>query len=929
MSERRGTKALELWCRRITEGYPGVSVQNMTTSWRDGLAFCAIIHHFRPDLIDFSSLEKENIYANNELAFRTAEQHLGIPALLDAEDMASCSVPDRLSILTYLSQFYQVFGGSSPKGSLNRLSSQNSEEIIGPVTEDPQTKVSSRLGLKGESCTSCGLPVFLAEKLVINRQSYHRSCFRCARCCSQLTPGNYYITKKGLHCCEICPMDILEDVRELSDETPSQLLITSLELHQQQQHQSLIQDQQDVLKAPVSDEEKSRCFQHGNSSYNQNELNFTEVKAVEIITETPLNNCPVLRRETRSHSASEIDKASCYAITDLQKSISLRASLNYMQSTKSCHQKSVLQCDIEEIKKRQIGDDQHQDQSSEPRQNSDDESHQQLVDKQNEQPADKLCAQLDDEQVIPSVDGKLCELGDKNLQETNDAQLEESNNAQLEENNDVQLEKSNDAHLEENNDVQLEKSNDAQLENNNDAQLEESNEAQIKENNEAQLEKNNDAQLQEINVNQLQISHNEQKQQLHDTSSLEPEYPDHLNPFADGSGNPFDEDDDNNDDSIQNNEEEQRLRPPPRNRRRQLEIPSITCNPFGSDEEDDQVSTTGETLLRQSGNLGSAYSSSTSLVSCSPSYTHRKKKPAPPPPTLTSPLRQPSPSPSTTPRSRKSKPAPPPPPPNDEGGKLNKDQTNRSTQSRESSSINLSASCTDKSKHKKGPAPTRPTSFRRHMKIISTKDVKLELDQIEMQQQGLEKQGVRLEKIIRDKCESSTYNKDSSLSMDVEELILELFTLVNEKNELFRRQAELILLRRQQRLEEEQTDIEYQVRHFLSLPEATKTDFDKQQEETLLKKLVEIVEKRNKIVESLEMDRRREIEEDRSIHREMSLYADRSKFSKINETDDSRSTWKLKKKIKKKDKKTTNEDADKDIDEIEAKLKRQKQRKWF
>lgn len=203
---------------------------------------------------------------------------------------------------------------------------------------------------------------------------------------------------------------------------------------------------------------------------------------------------------------------------------------------------------------------------------------------------------------------------------------------------------------------------------------------------------------------------------------------------------------------------------------------------------------------------------------------------------------------------------------------------------------------------------------------------------------------------------------DTSLEVDVEELVLELFALVNEKNELFRRQAELMLIRRQQRLEEEHADIEYQVRCLITQPEATKTDFDKQREEALIQRLVEIVERRNEIVECLEMDRKREIEEDRSIHREMDLYAGesikivgipfinfldntqfdfsaRNKSDNVNMTDESRRSWKLKrskdkakdKAKEKKSKKSNKKDADKDVDETETKLhtKRHTLRKWF
>ena len=104
-----GTKALEAWCKNITATYPEVNILNMSTSWRNGLGFCAIIHHHCPHLIDWDTLDGDDVYKNNKLAFDVAEQHLGIPSLLDPQDMVECELLDRLSILTYLSQYYQVF----------------------------------------------------------------------------------------------------------------------------------------------------------------------------------------------------------------------------------------------------------------------------------------------------------------------------------------------------------------------------------------------------------------------------------------------------------------------------------------------------------------------------------------------------------------------------------------------------------------------------------------------------------------------------------------------------------------------------------------------------------------------------------------------------------------------------------------------------
>lgn len=1159
--EHRGTKALEVWARRATDGYQGVSITNMSTAWRNGLAFCALIHRFRPDLIDFASLKPENILENNALAFRVAEQHLGIPALLDAEDMVENDVPDRLSVLTYVSQFYQAFhsmGLTSPKRIVNTTASTQS--ALPGVTKSkplptPQPKTKTEIktdkvltGGRGrrEVCVGCNNPVYLAERLLVGSpgQLMHRTCFRCARCSTQLTLASYYETEKSQFCCETCPDEERPVIPDVDSTSIASSASTKLA------RQSSASDSESDSDSEDSDEESDSYSNDADSmledvsriSSTQNEISSRLPKPRTVFLTKTLEHedskdKPEEPKEDNTHlsRASNFSQVSPALFGSKVKDSGVEGKRDSRPD--HCDNAKVLKTDpperltldtgqgdrvssisngkgkgsssivAERLKLfREIGD----------KTTNADRAKSSIVLSSKVISEKKENVQIKEKESVPKqeetldIDEKDQDEDTKDMSNGKDVQVDKfiSDYLQKDETEDMEVDSKTYSEKTKENDTpsivipsitMSVESTDEKLLQEDDAKQDEARQPAAEERS-PKLSHSTNAQAKKFNpfededesqqdesgvvVNQSHSSpamdKNDATLASHDSgadvssaSAQSVQYPNDLNPFGSDEEeeeekesepaeveesekqtkklikanlNPFgsDEDDVSEDESKAVEEKEKSLK---------------NLNPFWSDDEEDEdekdkVNSSSSTptknkvkpprpppptLARNStpsqmyGTL-SAKSSPSSVGGTTPS----KKIIAPPPPSARElfpqeqdvplhgppkPPRSPAlskvhphPSPSSPGGSvalkRKDRRAPAPPQaatprsgrtsPTDTinsdslsvssfgaqsqtvqgqedqdevlSWKMQKDLKNHSNKMNGTAdqlappkparapqivknlggvgglarNPSMSKSEAGEWQRKKGPAPPRPVPQKRALKKMPMRLVQQELQDIEIKQTELERQGVLLETAIRKRTESTSNNPQDEVanapnsgpnSIEVEDMILQLFELVNEKNELFRRQTELMYLKREKRLEEEYVELEYQIRCLMLKTPGEKTAEDTAQEEDLIARLVKVVEQRDEIINCLELDRLREAQEDESIATHMMQYQEKhidgnENGNSVVEPPKKKKTLKLpkkkKKKKEKKDKKGAKGDADKDIDETEAKeQKKKKKKKWL
>ncbi|KAM6956247.1 EH domain-binding protein 1 [Aplochiton taeniatus] len=134
------SQSLLAWCREVTKNYRGVKITNFTTSWRNGLAFCALLHHFRPASIDYKALNPQDIKENNKKAY-DALASMGISRLLEPSDMVLLAIPDKLTVMTYLYQIRAHFSGEELNVVQIEANSSRSTYKVGDFETDTNASI--------------------------------------------------------------------------------------------------------------------------------------------------------------------------------------------------------------------------------------------------------------------------------------------------------------------------------------------------------------------------------------------------------------------------------------------------------------------------------------------------------------------------------------------------------------------------------------------------------------------------------------------------------------------------------------------------------------------------------------------------------------------------------------------------------------------
>jgi hypothetical protein len=130
------------WCRYRTDGYKNVDVVDFSGSWSDGLAFCAIVHSFFPDAINFDELDPNDARTNLQLAFDTAQQLGGVYPLLEADDIIQAGPNmDWKCVFTYVNSVYAQLsgGGGSAAAGAGALKPADDEKEDGGVSDSAAT----------------------------------------------------------------------------------------------------------------------------------------------------------------------------------------------------------------------------------------------------------------------------------------------------------------------------------------------------------------------------------------------------------------------------------------------------------------------------------------------------------------------------------------------------------------------------------------------------------------------------------------------------------------------------------------------------------------------------------------------------------------------------------------------------------------------